>query len=49
MKNLDSVLAAYLAGWAIFFVYYISVSQRMGALREEVERLKAMLVKGSSK
>lgn len=46
MKNLDSVLAAYLAGWAIFFVYYISVSQRMGALREEVERLKAMLSKG---
>lgn len=46
MKNLDSVLAAYLAGWAIFFVYYISVSQRMGALREEVERLKALLGKG---
>ena len=49
MKNLDSVLAAYLAGWAIFFVYYISVSQRMVALREEVERLKAMLNRGSSK
>ncbi|HEX8765817.1 MAG TPA: hypothetical protein VF740_11685 [Candidatus Acidoferrum sp.] len=46
MKNLDSVLAAYLAGWAIFFVYYISVSQRMSTLREEVERLKAMLGKG---
>ena len=46
MKNLDSVLAAYLAGWAIFFVYYISVSQRMSSLREEVERLKAMLSKG---
>jgi len=49
MKNLDSVLAAYLAGWAIFFVYYISVSQRTSALREEVERLKALLTKGSSK
>ena len=49
MKNLDSVLAAYLAGWAIVFVYYISVSQRMSALREEVERLKALLTKGSSK
>lgn len=46
MKNLDSVLAAYLAGWAIFFVYYISVSQRMTTLREEVERLKTMLAKG---
>ena len=46
MKNFNSILAAYLAGWAIFFVYYISVSQRMSSLREEVERLKAQLSKG---
>jgi hypothetical protein len=46
MKNLDSVLAAYLAGWAIFFVYYVSVPQRMSTLREEVERLKTLLNKG---
>jgi hypothetical protein len=46
MKNLDSVLAAYLAGWAIFFVYYISIAQRLRTLREEVERLKALLTKG---
>lgn len=48
MKNLDSVLAAYLAGWAIFFIYYVSVAQRMSALREEVERLKTLLTKGKS-
>jgi hypothetical protein len=46
MKNLDSVLAAYLAGWAIFFGYYISVSRRMSTLREEVERLKSLLNRG---
>ena len=46
MKNLDSVLAAYLAGWAIFFVYYVSVSRRMSVLRDEVERLKSLLSKG---
>ena len=46
MKNLDSVLAAYLAGWAIFFVYYVSISQRMTTLRDEVERLKTLLNKG---
>jgi len=46
MKNLDSVLAAYLAGWAIFFVYYISVAQRMSTLREEIEQLKAQWTKG---
>ncbi|HYL83211.1 MAG TPA: hypothetical protein VE263_03175 [Candidatus Angelobacter sp.] len=46
MKNLDSVLAAYLAGWAIFFVYYVSVARRLSTLGEEVERLKALLNKG---
>jgi len=46
MKNLDSVLAAYLAGWAIFFLYYVSVARRMSSLRDEVERLKALVSKG---
>jgi CcmD family protein len=46
MKNLDSVLAAYLAGWAIFFVYYISVARRMNSLREEIEQLKNSLGRG---
>jgi DNA invertase Pin-like site-specific DNA recombinase len=46
MKNLDSVLAAYLAGWAIFFLYYVSVSRRMQTLREEIERLKSSLNRG---
>lgn len=43
MKNLDSVLAAYLAGWAIFFVYFVSISRRMDTLRQEIERLKSSL------
>jgi CcmD family protein len=47
MKNYDSILAAYLAGWAIFFVYYVSVSRRMSALSEEIERLKSLLNKGT--
>jgi len=46
MKNLDSVLAAYLAGWAIFFIYYVSISRRMSVLRDEVDRLKSLLNKG---
>ena len=46
MKNLDSVLAAYLAGWAIFFVYYVSVAQRMNALRDQIEQLKNNLNRG---
>ena len=39
MKNLDSVLAAYLAVWAIFFVYQFTVSRRIARLQDEVNRL----------
>lgn len=43
MKNLDSVFAAYLIGWGIFFVYYLTVARRTSALREDIERLKNSL------
>lgn len=46
MKNLDSIFAAYLIGWAIFFVYYLTVARRTAALREDLERLKNSLSKG---
>jgi hypothetical protein len=43
MKNLGSVFAAYMIGWGIFFVYFITVARRTSALREEIERLKNSL------
>ena len=43
MKNLDSVFAAYLIGWAVFFLFYVSVAKRTSDLREEIERLKNAL------
>ena len=43
MKNLDSVFAAYIAVWAIFFVYQFSVSRRLARLQDEFERLKQNL------
>jgi hypothetical protein len=46
MKNLDSVFAAYMVGWTVFFVYYISVARRTAALREDLERLKNSLNRG---
>jgi hypothetical protein len=46
MKNLDSVFAAYLFAWGIFFVYYISVARRTTALREDIERLKNSMSRG---
>jgi CcmD family protein len=47
MKNLNSVFAAYLIAWGIFFVYYVSVARRATALREELERLKNSLNRGN--
>jgi CcmD family protein len=46
MKNLDSVFAAYMVGWTVFFVYFISVARRTAALRDEIERLKNSLNRG---
>jgi hypothetical protein len=46
MKNLDSVFAAYMAGWGIFFVFYLTVARRTSALREDIERLKSSLNRG---
>jgi hypothetical protein len=43
MKNLDSVFAAYLIGWGIFFAYFLSVARRTATLREDIERLKSSL------
>ena len=43
MKNLNSVFAAYLIGWGVFFLFYISIAKRTNDLRAEVERLKNSL------
>lgn len=51
MKNYESLFAAYLLVWAIFFVYEISVGRRLAALQDEVARLSQELaerVKGAS-
>jgi hypothetical protein len=46
MKNIGSVFAAYLIGWAVFFFFYVSVARRTASLREEIERLKNLINKG---
>ena len=45
MKNLDSVFAAYVIGWGIFFVFFLSIVRRTSALSAEVNRLKNSLGK----
>jgi hypothetical protein len=40
MKNLDSVFAAYIIGWGVFFAFYLSIAKRTSDLRADIERLK---------
>jgi hypothetical protein len=46
MKSLDSVFAAYVFGWAVFFVFYLTIAKRTASLRQELERLKDSLNRG---
>jgi uncharacterized membrane protein YciS (DUF1049 family) len=46
MNNLQSVFAAYVLGWAVFFVFYLTVAKRTSSLRDEIERLKNSQSKG---
>ena len=43
LKNLGSVMAAYLFVWGIFFVYVITVGRRLARLQADVDRLKQAL------
>ncbi len=43
MKNLDSVFAAYIVGWGVFFVFYVTIARRTYNLRAELDRLKNSL------
>jgi hypothetical protein len=45
MKNLNSVFAAYLIGWSVFFLFYLSIARRTASLRAEIDRLKNILKK----
>ena len=40
MKNLGSVFAAYLIGWGVFFLFYITIAKRTSDIRAELDRLK---------
>ncbi len=43
MKNFESLFAAYLVVWAIFFTFEITVARRLARLRQDLERLKNQL------
>jgi hypothetical protein len=45
VKNLNSIFAAYMIGWGVFFLFFVSIVKRSNDLRAEVERLKKMILK----
>jgi CcmD family protein len=40
MKNFEFLFTAWIAVWAIFFLYEVSVARRLSQLRDEIDRLK---------
>jgi CcmD family protein len=40
MKNMNFLVAAYVAIWAIFCGYLFSVARRMATLQDDIQRLK---------
>lgn len=46
MKNFESIFAAYLLAWVIFFVYHVSVGRRLAQAEAELRRLKERLTAG---
>ena len=45
MKNLNSIFAAYMIGWGVFFLFFVSIVKRTNDLHSEVERLKRSALK----
>jgi hypothetical protein len=46
VKNLGSVMTAYMIGWGVFFIYFVSVARRTADLRKDVQKLKESLTRG---
>ncbi|HTA52794.1 MAG TPA: hypothetical protein VK757_08390 [Candidatus Acidoferrum sp.] len=46
MRNFHFLLAAWMAVWAVFFVYELSIASRVGKLRDDIERLKRQVKDG---
>lgn len=45
MKNFESIFAAYVVGWAVFFVYYVTIARRLSRAEEELRRLKESIAR----
>jgi len=39
-------MVAYMIGWGVFFLYFVTVARRTAELRKDIERLKQSLTRG---
>jgi CcmD family protein len=46
VKNFESLFAAWMVVWAVFFVYEVTVARRIAKLQGDMERLKNQLREG---
>jgi hypothetical protein len=45
MRNFESIFAAYVVGWAVFFGYYITIARRLSRAEEDLRRLKELIAR----
>jgi CcmD family protein len=43
MKNFEYLFTAWMVVWAVFFVYELSIAQRLSRLHDDIEGLKRQL------
>jgi CcmD family protein len=43
MNNFRFLFTAWMAVWAVFFVYQVSIASRVSRLRDEIEHLKQQI------
>ncbi len=46
MKDFQFLFSAWIAVWAVFFIYEVTVARRLSKLRNEIDRLKQQLREG---
>ena len=43
MKNFESLFAAWMVVWAVFFLYEVTVARRISRLQDDIAQLKRQL------
>jgi CcmD family protein len=43
MKHFESLFAAWMVVWAVFFLYEVTVARRLSKLHDDIEQLKRQL------